>query len=81
MLSGFIVGLATAAMVTLLSVLFDPKTLRPMPNTPGRAFAVSAVVAIIIGVVFSQLPDRVFGNFLGMFLGYLAAQKLLIKKA
>ena len=81
MLSGFIVGLATAAIVVLLSVLIDPKTLRPMPKTPGDALAVSAIVAVILGLVLPEPMDYDFGNFLGMLLGYLAAQKLLIMKA
>ena len=81
MLLGIIVGLATAAGVVLISALLDPKALRPVPRTAADAFGIAAITAMFIGILFSHPLNYAFGNFLGIFLGYMAAQKLLIKKA
>ena len=42
---------------------------------------VVTVIALFIGILFSHPLNYAFGNFLGIFLGFMAAQKLLIKKA
>ena len=80
MFSGILTGLATVAVVTLLSAFINPKTLPGMPRNAKAAFIASAILAMMLGLVLAHHSEYAFGNFLGLLLGCLAVQKLLARK-